>query len=100
MTNRVTSPWGLAVPEPGACSRLWGQVTGSLQWEVRGCRVPSISRGQMQRYSSVMAHGDEGLQPRHVESVHMFPKSTKWQPGDQGTGWELGCCADSWLASC
>lgn len=62
--------------------------------------MPSISRGQMQRYSSVMAHGDEGLQPRHVESMHMFPKSTKWQPGDQGTGWELGCCADSWLASC
>lgn len=36
MTNRVTSPWGLAVPEPGACSRLWGQDTGSLQWEVGG----------------------------------------------------------------
>lgn len=49
----------------------------------------------MQSYSSVTLHRDWRSQPWHVESVHVSPKSRKWQPGDKGTGWELGCCADS-----
>lgn len=51
----------------------------------------------MQGYSSVMLHRDWHSQPK---GVHMSTGSRKWQLGDEGSGWELGCCPDSRPASC
>lgn len=53
LTNRVMSPWGLAAPGLGAHGR---QLTCKGRWGLQG--AASISGGQMQRYSSVMLHGD------------------------------------------